>query len=379
MALSIKNILKKLPDVLEPNPNGLELFLNRADLIYMLILNDEKSKAFFLSGIKSCITGNEKLAIQDLETYELIKSVLISRIVPKKHIVERFKDLLNIHQNPQESILDYSDRIRRSMYDLNTTYKLRYKEDSSQNIDYFYLMNMRNSLDTFIIGIFNQKLRSLVICKDFLNLEEAILYAREKELQLEIKPCATQEQLILGQTLNSSNVTKDEKTSTKCPLNKPIFKCGLCFRTNHQSKYCRFIKKSQCLTDLSINNITKTVYECGKCFRKGHLSPFCRFINKPTVYHMQSNYLKQDSTISPINTTTNLPLIDYSPFIPPLNIVDSTFSQQSHLQPQAILNLQTNPCKLNTTLHDNYLPSLNYKSNNPNQLIREGSTRRSGV
>lgn len=379
MALSIKNIYKNLPPVLESNPKSLELFLNRADLIYTGILPDEKSKAFFLNGIKSCTTGNEKLAIRDLGTYELVRSVLISRIIPKKTVLQRIQDLLNINQFPKESIQNYSDRIRRALYDLNDTYKLRYKEDSSQNLDFLYLMNMRNSLDIFIDGICNQTLRSLVICKDFTNLEEAILYAEEKELQLDIKPCSNQEQLILDQTIHSSKVSRDQKTFNKCPLNKPIFKCGLCFRLNHQSKFCRFIKKSQSLTDFPINKNSKPIFECGKCFRKGHSSPFCRFINNSTVNNInQSSHLRQGSTIIPINGTTNLPLINYSPYIPPLNIADNTFNQQSYLQPNANLNLSANPYGISTNMHDNYFSSFNHTSYKPLNQFREPS-RRSGV
>lgn len=398
MALSIKTIFNNLPDVLEPNPKSLELFLNRADLIYTTISNDEKSKAFFLDGIKSLITENDKLAIGDLGTYELVRSVLISRIIPKKPVLQRFQDLFDICQIAEESIQSYSDRIRRAMYELNVTYKLRYKEDSSQQLDFLYLMNMRNSLDIFVIGIFNQNLRSLVIGKGFTNLEEAILYAEEKEVQLAIKPCtnheAKQEQSVSSQTLNSNKISQNQKASHKVPLDKPIFKCGLCFRLGHQLNYCRFIKKTQSLTDLPINKNLKPIYECGKCFRKGHLLPFCRFINKPRVNHIhQSNHLRQDYTISPINAKTNLPLINYNAYIPPLKNVDNTFNQQSFLQPQANSNLPANPCRLNPEMHENliqqidtfnniqkhanFLSSFNHTSNNPN-YSREYLTRRSG-
>lgn len=379
--LNNKDILNYLPKILQSDPKSLELFLNRADLIHSTISNDESSKAFFLNGIKSCTQGNDKLAICHLETYDLVKSVLISRIIPKKTVLERFQDLFNINQNPQESILNYSDRIRRAMYDLNVTYKLRYKEDSSQNLDLFHSMNMRNSLDVFVIGIFNQNLRSLVIGKDFTNLEEAILYAEEKELQLNIKTFSNQEQSVSSQTLNSVNESQIKKASNNFPINfpinRPVFKCGLCFRKGHQSKYCRFIGKSQSVTDLSVNkNIIKPIYNCEICFRKGHISPFCRYVNKPQINKIhQSDVLNQESIISPTYESENLPLIDYIPFIPPLYNFDNTFTQQSYLQPRANLNLPVNPYRLDQNLHHNYLSSA--KPTGPSQFREH--TRRSGV
>lgn len=218
---SFDNIITLLP-LLRNNPTSIELFINKGDLIFSTLTKPE-SKAFFLKFVKSSIIENLKIKINDLKDWNQIKNVLISNIMPYKSTLRLLEDLLKIKQFSNETIQKYYLRIYKVTNDLNMAYKLSNPTANSSNLDFLYSLNEKTALQVFIRGIKSLNLRIWLKSRNFNDFNQAFLFAKENE---------------------SDASTEDLIPNSKTKLNKPTFNCTLCFRTGHQSKFCRIPKQN---------------------------------------------------------------------------------------------------------------------------------------
>lgn len=301
--VSFDEMLRLLPVTsLENNPKSVEFFLNRADLIYSK-LNKESSKSFFLNYIKSLTTGTINLRIKPLSTWKLIKSELKNFIWPYKPILQRLQDQLSISQFPEETILSYSDRLFLELELLNESYKLKYTDFSTEIFDFLCLVNMHNSLDIFVKGIYCKDLKTILQGRDYKTLTEAVKYARDKEMLL--IDSNNRKNSVQSENYNSNVFTAPIKKVV--PRKKNIFKCGLCFRLGHQSKFCRHKQNASQFTDLPLveNIIPSNSYTCEFCSRTGHITQFCRFTKakqtNPLGYQTFTN-VPQVTQVFPLST-----------------------------------------------------------------------------
>lgn len=177
--------LEKIPwsiPVLMNDPNSLETFLGKSDLVYST-LSLEPSKKFFIQCVKSCVTGSLKILIQNLNTWELIRSQLIKSIMPVKTVFQLQVELYQTTLGINESVQEFSDKILIISNALNNAHLNDIESPSKEIKAAILTMCERAALDQFINGL-SGNLKLLVKARNFQSFQQAIAYSKLNENEL---------------------------------------------------------------------------------------------------------------------------------------------------------------------------------------------------
>lgn len=167
-----------LPPLVE-EPKSLETFLRKGDTLFAS-LDVEDAKEIFLKVVKDSTTENTYQNIAPLKTWDEVKQELKSIVLPRKTVSQLHHELAIVAKHPSDTIVDFSDKIKRIMNGLKNAYRLsdiKAKEDDFKRL--FDTIETQG-LTTFTRGL-SPQLRNWTMAKDFKTLKDAENHARSLE------------------------------------------------------------------------------------------------------------------------------------------------------------------------------------------------------
>lgn len=204
MAVEPKDAILAIP-VISNELKEVDTFINTCDL-YMQMADDEK-KPTFLKIIKAKIRGeflSRVIPLDECDTWDKLKKRLRDRL--KKPVSYEFaqEDLASIFQKREESLEDYSKRVKEKLRRLNESSRLMANSEDEKRI--LMKANEKLAISKFEQNIRNDTVRVLVSASSKDSLDEAIQIARQRDLM---------------------------------ERNKNTRKCSICGLSNHTDENCR--------------------------------------------------------------------------------------------------------------------------------------------
>lgn len=202
MPVEIKDIISSIP-MFSGKKEEIDGFINTCD-VYMQLVEDGD---MLLKIIKAKITGEALSKVSPLSSYntwELLKNKIKSSLKKKVSLEYAQEDMNNTFQKRDESIEDYGTRIKKKLAKLNDAIKEISENETELRI--LRKMNEKSAISKFEQNIKNQTIKVLVSAASKETLDEAIIFAMQKEL------------------LENHKVTK---------------RCTICNLTNHTEQFCR--------------------------------------------------------------------------------------------------------------------------------------------
>lgn len=240
---SMDQIISQMPSLIS-EPESLKKFIAKGNLIYST-LTKKSLKEFFIQCVKSNIIGSAIMGIDSLNCWDLIKKRLMFHILPApKSISKLLNELLKTIQFSNESIQNFYDRINVITNELNLAYKSANSQASFSNLEFLYSLNKKTALEIFIKGLKSQTMKICLKAKAFTEFSEALIFAKQEETDI-------------NENFKSNNIlhiSKGKKSRNSKSLNKPVYKCNLCFRSGHLSNYCRYTTKGFINPEISKSN-----------------------------------------------------------------------------------------------------------------------------
>lgn len=346
--LATERMLSAMP-ILDNNGSNLELFLNRANLTYAYMNDDQKKKKYFLDYVISCTSGDTHIAVRSLETFEQVQAELSSRFLPTKTISSLQAELSRIKQYPNETILSFSDRIQRIAYALDVAFKLTNSTAADATLAILSDINSKAAMNTFVSGM-GGEMRNWIMSREFKTFKEAVDFAKSKEH--EVHPIPMEE------------------------IPSLIKKCGKCGSPNHFTDYCRAKpnsskddnrnsrRKSQAIT-------TKNLF-CDYCRKPNHTEDRC-YLKKREISKASCVYCGLST-----HTTQNcMRKIADQPHLGNVNHVNSNAQFLAQLLPELLGNLSmrqlNNPFNLSQgNFNQGNFPQ-NFNQGNLPQNINQGN------
>lgn len=180
MAITLRDAIHGIP-IFKGEVKELDSFLNTCESYIALV--DNANSANLLSIIKTKISGeayNKIQPISELNTWELLKARLKSKI--KKHVTFEFaqQDLANIRQNKSDTVEKYGDRIKEKLRELNEASR-KLSNDNNQ-LAVLFTANEKMAISKFEQNLNNESLRLLVSAANKSSLDECVLYAMQRDL-----------------------------------------------------------------------------------------------------------------------------------------------------------------------------------------------------
>lgn len=207
---------------LDEEPKSLETFIRKADTLFNLLKNDN-AKNIFLNCVKDSTTESTYADIASLKTWEEIKQELKVIILPRKTISQLHNDLQNVVKDPLDTIVGFSEKIKKAMNGLKNAHRLSDRTVLEADWKRVFDIIETQALTTFIQGL-SPQLRNWIMAKDFKTLKEAENHARTLEyLDKESIPAIT----------DSNQTYQDSK-----PINKSFKMCFKCHRMGHTADRC---------------------------------------------------------------------------------------------------------------------------------------------
>lgn len=208
--------------------------------------------------IKAKLSGKAYDAIKfvaDLDSWEKVKQALTNNIAPPMNAATAQNKLIRAQQKGDESVRDFSARVKSYLSDLN---KIQCKGATVDVATYIEANNGATAKRAFEDGINNPHLKTILLSSNKERLEDIIALALEQEVrvrtvtrgnqnpvqsQMKCRYCKETGHLIADCTSRPPQKSREPDIVVQKP------KCTHCGRNNHESdkcfKYLNELKKKQ--------------------------------------------------------------------------------------------------------------------------------------
>lgn len=205
MEITAKDVITAIP-IFSGDMKNFDSFINTCGVYYEMV--EAAQKPFVLKIIKAKIIGDALSKAgpftDDLNTWDLLKQKLKTKLKKPISLEYAQEDLSNIFQKKDESIEDFGTRVKAKLKKLNEASALIAKTEAEKSI--IRKMNEKQAISKFEQNLRNSTVKVLVSAASKQTLDECITFAMEKDLV--------------------------EK-------NKNIKNCNICGMSNHDESTCR--------------------------------------------------------------------------------------------------------------------------------------------
>lgn len=184
MELSLNDIITGISPY-SGKPSDLESFINQCESYYELV--EDAHKLQVLKIIKTRLKGeayNKMIPMTDIVTWDALKAKLKEKIQKKVTIEFATQDLSSVRQKSGESVEKYGDRVRIKLRKLKEASRTLTNDQGQLSV--LNQAHEKLAVSNFETNISNESLRLLVTAANKSNLDDAISYAMQRDLIMNV-------------------------------------------------------------------------------------------------------------------------------------------------------------------------------------------------
>lgn len=161
--------------------NSVNQFIDICDILYQDYFCTEdlsKDKEFVkLLNLKLDSEVYYNIHGQTFNSYHEFRSAILDIVTPEISLVDAISLLQNLRIYPNESILQFGNRVQQSLQTLNEAYRSQIDTEIPLSLKD---ANTRTAIDVFANSIQNTDTRTLLLARNFPTLHSAILFAKNR-------------------------------------------------------------------------------------------------------------------------------------------------------------------------------------------------------